>query len=89
MAEKKYRPEGWVNPYPDKVIIEHDRQFERLIAQRHGLYEEGADALLEGLRAGALMYRHGDAAQFTNGGQVINFDEGDRGHLVFIKEDGA
>jgi len=83
---KPYRPEGWENPYGDEVYQEREEDGSFSLTFLRVIYEAGADAMLKALRAEALMYRHGDANSFVSGSQTIRFDQGDRGHLVFIPE---
>lgn len=82
--KKPYRPEGWKNPYPKDGRAVPENIPWRILYE---VFEAGADAILKALRDDALMYRHGDPATFSNGTSSINFDEGDRGYLVFIPED--
>ena len=83
---KEWRPDDYENPYY-AVPSEDDRAIDRhQQTDRYFIYETAYDAAIKALRKQALMYRHGDADSFTSNRGAINFDEGDRGHLVFIPE---
>jgi len=71
-----YRPEGWQNPHPYKVTIEHDERLEGFVQGRHEIFEAGADAMLVGLTS----QEHQDWLATPEG-------ESRKGKWVFIPDD--
>ncbi len=72
-----WRPNGWENPH------KRDNYLGRPETMRHIAFEAGADAMLGGLKKGAIMMVHE--------GQKIGYwparPKGDNGWLVFIPEE--
>lgn len=63
-----YRPKGWNNPYSDKHEP-HENSWERLC------FERGADAMLEGLRRGAVTLRIADKDIDISGFDIVFIPE--------------
>ncbi len=89
-----YRPEGWKNPYIEQITEEDCFEGERL----QGLYERGADDMLEGLKRDNRVPNE-VYADFLRWGMARGVDAqwpparepatymGQRGYLVFIPEE--
>ena len=49
--KNNWRPPNWQNPHPYPVRVEHDKRLEHFLSERHKVFEAGADAILEELKA--------------------------------------
>lgn len=70
-----YRPEGWKNPHvpmqEEPFVDLVDAHFRQIADGKHTAYEAGADAMLEGLRKGAVKLRIADQAINIPGFDIV------------------
>jgi len=81
--KEPYRPEGWENPHEHWIEIREGD----VIHTARGIYEAGADAILEGLKNSGTCMKNFSPTNKTMPEIISFFDECENGWLAFITEE--